>query len=302
MTLNKNSVFEPSIESTFGSITEQKIKIISECGFKRISFGIQTINKKYLKNNNREFAPLNKIEQTFLWCKKYNINKINIDLMYGLESQTKNDLKNNVDLIKHIKPSQVTLYEMRTNVLNIKEYKTKSQLYRQYKYLYKRLKKLGYNGDFGQNTFSFDYQDKGLSSYLKNRMINFVNYKGFGISAQSKADNGVAYNIGKTPRKLEDCLKMGTFSCEDTYVLPKEEILAKYVAVSGYYGKFDLDIMSRILKEDACCYFKNQIEFLERKRYIKLQDNIIKITPKGFKYYGAVLAMFYPKKNNLLLK
>ena len=80
--------------------------------------------KKYIKNNNREFAPLNKIEETFLWCKKYNINKINIDLMYGLENQTKNDLKNNINLIKHLKPSQVTLYEMRTNVLNIKEYKT----------------------------------------------------------------------------------------------------------------------------------------------------------------------------------
>ena len=127
-------------------------------------------------------------------------------------------------------------------------------------------------------------------------MINFVNYKGFGISAQSKADNGIAYNVGKTPKSLEQCLRQGTFNYEDTYILPKQEMVAKYIAVSGYYGKFDLEIMSKILKQDACCYFKNQIEFLERKKYIKLQDNIIKITPKGFKHYGAVLAMFYPIK------
>lgn len=297
-TLNQNDLFEPSIESTFNSITENKIKLISNCGFKRISFGIQTVNEKYLKNNDRVCPTLEKINQTFLWCEKYNIKKINIDLMYGLNGQSKKDLKNNVKLIKYLMPSQVTLYEMRTNILSIKEYKSKKQLFNQYKYLFKQIKKLGYFGSFGQNTFSLDNQDVGLSSYLKNRMIKFMNYKGFGISAQSKADNGIAYNLGKTPMDLIECLNIGSFDYEDVYILPKEEMLAKYVAVSGYYGKFDIDIMSQILNEDSYNYFKKEIEFLQRNKYIKLENRNIIITSKGFKYYGAILAMFYPEKNN----
>lgn len=293
--LNKSQDFEPSIESTFNSITEEKVKIISESGFKRISFGIQTVNKKYLKDNDRQCSSLQKINQTFEWCKRYGIQKINIDLMYGLFNQTKKDLKNSINLIKYLMPTHVTLYEMRTNILNIKEYKSKKQLFNQYKYLYKRLTKLGYFGDFGQNTFSLNNQDKGISSYLKNRMINNMNYKGFGISAQSKADNGIAYNIGKTPKPLEECLSLNSFDYEDSYILPNEEMLAKYIAISGYYGKIDLDIMTKILKDDSYNYFKKQINFLINNKYITIKNNLLKVTPKGFKHYGAVLAMFYPE-------
>ena len=46
--------FEPSIESTFLTINERKIKAIKNAGINRISFGIQTVNKKFLKENNRQ--------------------------------------------------------------------------------------------------------------------------------------------------------------------------------------------------------------------------------------------------------
>ena len=105
---------------------------------------------------------------------------------------------------------------------------------------------MGYNGSFGQNTFSLS-DDLGLSSYLKHRMIDFTSYKGFGISAQSKSDMGLSYNIGKSHDSLENCLQKGTFFGEDTYVLPKEEMLAKFIAVSGYFGRIKLEVMKQIL-------------------------------------------------------
>ena len=287
--------FEPSIEATFLTINERKIKAIKSAGINRISFGIQTVNKKFLKDNNRQNPTLNKMIETFDLCQKNNIKKINIDFMYGLQNQTKKDLQNNLALIEFFMPSQVTLYEFRTNILNIKEYKTKNQLFAQYKYLYKKLKKLGYYCDFGQNTFSLDKKDLGLSSYLRNRMINFTSYKGFGISSQSKSNQGISYNIGKNAKNLENCIKNNTFNSEDTYILPKDEMLAKFVAVSGYFGKIKLDIMEDILNQNPKQYFEQEINFLLSRKLIKLLDNQIVITPKGFKHYGAVLAMFYPQ-------
>ena len=287
--------FEPSIEATFLTINENKIKAIKNAGINRISFGIQTVNKKFLKENNRQNPALNKIVDTFELCKKYGIQKINIDLMYGLKNQTKKDLKNSLALIKFLMPKHVTLYELRTNILNIQEYKTKNQLFGEYKFLYNHLKKMGYKCNFGQNTFSL-CDDLGLSSYLKNRMLNFMSYKGFGISAQSKSNQGVSYNIGKSTKDLKSCLNNGTFSQQDTYILPKSEMVAKYVAVCGYFGKIKLDVISNILNQDAKQYFEKQISFLLSKRLIKICDNQIVITPKGFKHYGAVLAMFYPQK------
>lgn len=288
--------FESSIEGTFASVSEEKIKIISQCGIKRISFGLQTVNKKFLKDNDRSFPPLERMVQVLNWCKQYKIKKVNIDLMYGLKNQTKKDLKNSIATIEYLKPEQVTLYEFRTNILNIKENKTKLQLFNEYKFLYKQLIKLGYKGQFGQNTFSFG-DDLGLSSYIKNRMLNNISYKGFGISAQSKNSMGVAYNIGKSDKPLKDCLKEGSFIEEDVYILPKEELLAKYVAISGYCGRFNLKIMEEILNCDPLKYFSEEFEFLFSKNYIKIDNDEVILTRRGFLHYGAVLSLFYPQKD-----
>lgn len=287
--------FESSIEGTFASVNEEKIKIISHNAIKRISFGLQTVNKKFLKDNDRPYPPLERMVQVLKWCEQYGIKKVNIDLMYGLKNQSKKDLRNSIATIEYLKPSQVTLYEFRTNILNIKENKTKVQLFNEYKYLFNKLTKLGYKGKFGQNTFSF-YDDLGCSSYIRNRMVNNISYKGFGISAQSKNKHGLSYNIGKTDKPLLACLKEGSFIEEDIYVLPKEEMLAKYIAISGYCGRFNLKIMEDILNENPLEYFDKEFEFLLSKKLIKIEGNEAFLTRRGFLHYGAVLSLFYPQK------
>lgn len=289
--------FEPSIEATFHTITEEKLKIISRSGIKRISFGLQTVNKKFLKDNDRINPTLQRMMQTKLWCKENGIKKINIDLMYGLKGQSIKDLKNSIATIEFFKPEQVTLYEFRTNILNVRENKSKKQLFNQYKFLFKCLIKLGYYGRFGQNTFSVNKNDMGVSSYIRNRMINNLSYKGFGISAQSKSQNGVSYNVGKEELPLEECMQKGTYYYEDTYLLPNEEMLAKYIAISGYCGQFSIKIMNEILNESSRKYFQNEFNFLLKHRFIKIIDEIVYISKRGFKNYGAILSLFYPNVN-----
>jgi oxygen-independent coproporphyrinogen-3 oxidase len=292
--------FEPSIEATFSTITENKIKMLTKNEpkplFKRISFGIQTLNNKILDENNRMNLNSKNIEKVFTLCKNYHIEKINIDMMYGLSGQNLSDLRHSIEFTRIFMPSQVTLYEFRTNILNITENKTKEQLFIQYSYLFDELTNLGYYGSFGQNTFSLNKDDYGLSSYLRHRVFDNMAYRGFGISAQSKNKDGVAYNIGKNRESLQECLMGESIVYDDIYKLPKEELLAKYMAISGYSGKFSIKIMSTILKEDASEYFKEQIKFLINNDFICINNetSIVEITKVGFKYYGAILAMFYP--------
>ena len=126
-------------------------------------------------------------------------------------------------------------------------------------------------------------------------MIDNVSYKGFGISAQSKTNEGISYNIGKCHESFSDCIKNNTFYEADTYILPKEELVAKYVMVSLYFGMFSLDIISNILGEDSYNYYKNEIDYLVDNNYIEIKDNKVYLTKLGFKYYGAVGALFYSK-------
>ena len=284
--------FEPSIEATFETLTSTKIKLIKSAGIDRISLGLQTTNSRILKNNNRNNDSLNKMYDVLKDAKKNGINKINIDLMYGLKGQSKKDLKDTLKTIKYLNPEQITLYEMRYNMVS-KATIDKNKMYKFYKYIYKKLINMGYHASFGQNTFSKDNKDKGLSSYLRYRMIYNVSYKGFGISAQSKSKKGISYNIGKSKKSLNECLIKDSFENGDIYFLDKQEILAKYIAISLYYGNFNLDIMNEILNLNALEYFKYEFKFLKSKKIIKIKDNNVSLTKKGFKYYGAVGALFY---------
>ena len=287
--------FEPSIEGTFETIDENKLRKIYNAGFRRISLGIQTMNLDILKKNNRENLGIDDILQKCKLIKKVGIEKINIDFMYGLEGQTLKDLDDAISLVKSMDVEQITLYEMRYNLISKNKKINRQYLYEQYEYIYNELMKLGYCAYFGQNTFSKNESDLGLSSYLRYRMIDNVSYKGFGISAQSKSKIGMSYNIGKTRRSLEDCLKYNSFIAEDLYVLPKEELLAKYIAISMYYGKFKISIMKSIINEDPLEYYKNEFEFLIKNDYVEIKNDEVILTKKGFKYYSAVGALFYSK-------
>jgi oxygen-independent coproporphyrinogen-3 oxidase len=127
-------------------------------------------------------------------------------------------------------------------------------------------------------------------------------YKGFGISAQSKSSEGISYNIGKNGESLNDCLKFGTFFSQDTYILPTSELLGKYVAISGYLGYIDIAIATQIDKNFEQ-HFADEIDFLLSNQFITIHHKRIDITQKGYKHYGAVLALFYPKevKHSLLV-
>jgi len=293
--LNKVDDYEPSIEGTFNTITEEKLELMVDAGFKRISLGIQTTNTKILNSQNRNVVTLDYMEKVFSMIRRAGIKKINVDFMYGLRNQEKDDICNSLECIKKLKPDHVTLYEMRYNMVNQKVDVSRDFLYEQYSIIYDKLIKMGYTGRFSQNTFSL-YDDYGLSSYLRYRMIENVSYKGFGISAQSKTSKGISYNIGKNHESFDECIKYGTFLEVDTYLLPKEDLIAKYVMISLYFGMFSLTIISNILSADAYNYYKEELDFLVKNKYIKIDNNKCYLTKEGFKYYGAVGALFYSKK------
>lgn len=291
--------YEPSIEATFYTIDEEKIKLMKEAGFQRVSLGIQTINTHLLLSHHRDVVPVQKMLAIINLIKKYGM-KVNVDLMYGLPGQTLGDIKNSIKIIEMLDPTQVTLYEMRYNMVSSDSMFSKEELFQYYKLCYEGLMRLHYQATFGQNTFS-KLNDLGLSSYLRYRMIDNISYKGFGISAQSKSKKGISYNIGKSLKSFEDCIQNGTFDEEDIYLLPKEELLAKYIAVSLYYGRFKLSIMEEILGADPLIYYQEEFDYLFHHQYVFIQGDFVSLTELGFKYFGSVGALFYSEKSKKIV-
>ena len=291
--ITPTSDYEPSIEGTFDTLSPYKAKIIVKSGIQRLSLGVQSSSKSVLAPLNRRAEEIGSMRRVMDLAHSAGIRKINLDLMYGLPGQSLESIKEDIRIIECLRPEQVTVYELRTNQLRT-AYKVNAQLsYDQYSILFDELTGMGYSGQFGQNTFSLNPEDKGLSSYLRHRMFDGWQYKGFGLSAQSMSDAGLSYNICKGVINSNQISEAPTYESVRHYALPREEIFAKYVAISGYSGGISLSSSRRLYGSDFDARFGEIIAVFEKEGLWIIADDRLQMTRKGYRYYGALLSMFY---------
>jgi oxygen-independent coproporphyrinogen-3 oxidase len=240
---------------------------------------------------------LEKIMMTNNSFKRAGIKKINLDIMYGFPNQSDKMLEASIMAIGQLDVEQVTLYEMRYNQNHLKASNvTRKKLYDQYCCLYNALTEMGYKARFGQNTFSKNDKDEGVSSYLRYRMRQCVPYKGFGVSAQSMSMKGLSYNSLKGS-SIPHLPKLERIEESYIYELPREEVVGKYVCVSLYNGGFDLDVVSRILGAESDTCYQEELCYLTDRQLITIEDRRVNLTPEGFEYYAVVAAFFWSKSH-----
>jgi len=284
--------FEKSIEISFSTINDTKTRLIGQYGFKRVSTGIQSMSREVLEKQGREYNGIREMESCMKALHAVGVEKINLDLMYAMPDQTDDAILATLDAIEMLLPEQVTIYEMRYNRMKTRPENIDRELqYRQYGLLYQGLIRMGYQGEFGRNTFTRS-RDRGVSSYIRYRMEQGFPYKGFGISAQSMGLIGISYGSLKN---TDLCMipEMDSIETSSNYRLPKEEMAAKYVSIAMYGGSFRLDALSRILGADAKTYFSEEMEYLLQNGYVSVVDDYVAVTEKGFRYYGAIAALFW---------
>lgn len=285
--------FEPSTEATFQTVSAAKLKSMAENGIRRISLGVQSASSEISAASRRCNADIKTMEKVISMSYNHGIKKVNLDFMYGLKNQTPESLQADICLVKTLRPEQITLYELRINMINEENHISAQQKYEMYCRWYEALTKMGYKAPFGQNTFSLNEQDMGVSSYLRHRMRDGTAYKGFGISAQSLSSEGLSYNMGKNSQKLHNLLGMDSYREEYTYRLPKEEMASKYIAIAAYSGAFSLKALDRILGGKAKDEYLKQIQWCLEECLLKREGDILRITRRGFRHYGAVFSLFY---------
>lgn len=296
--------FEPSIEGTFETLLPdcqgaQKCRSIAEAGIKRLSLGVQSTSEDVLTPLHRDALSVRQMADIIEECHCQGISKINLDLMYGLPGQTIGGIRKDIDVIRELNPEQVTVYEFRTNQLRT-DYKTDlAECFAQYCELYEGLTRLGYLGEFGRNTFSRDAHDMGLSSYLRHRMFDGWQYKGFGISAQSMAIFGVSYNpgknepIGKMISKEWLDANGSSYESKTYYGLTRKELFNKFIAISGYSGGFSLSSARELFGNEFDSYYQPVLDFLISEGLATISGNHLQLTKSGFRHYGAALSLFY---------
>ena len=295
MGLELSPGFEPSIEATFDTLTESKLKGIVSAGIHRLSLGVQSSSDAIMKRHRRLGSDERQMVDWLAMAERIGVKKVNLDFMYGFQGQNEASIGRDLELIGHLRPHQVTLYELRTNMLTSNASLSKEELYDQYSQYYDGIIGMGYKGRFGQNTFSMNADDEGVSSYLRERMINGASYKGFGMSAQSMSCAGVSFNVGKLSKNPMQDLNDSGYQEEYTYLLPSKELVAKYMAISAYHGSFSVNrLLALGLDKD---FLDERLGFCFSQGLLSMGENDrIVVAKKGFAHYGAVFSLFFEDK------
>ena len=158
---------EITVECNPNSVTEEFFSLVKSSGVNRISMGLQSANEDELKFLGRKHSVLNVISAVS-FAKKAGIDNISLDLMIGLENQTKEKLKNSIDFCASLNVSHVSSY-----ILKVEE-----------------------NTPFAKRNFQLPDEDESAELYLfACEELEKKGYKQYEISNYSKENKESRHNL-----------------------------------------------------------------------------------------------------------
>jgi oxygen-independent coproporphyrinogen-3 oxidase len=106
---NFRDTAEISCEIDPRHIDEDQMRVMSEAGFNRVSFGIQDFNDKVQVAVHR-VQPFNMTKDSMDLARKYNMLSVNVDLIYGLPYQTLETFKETLELSLKLDPDRFAVF------------------------------------------------------------------------------------------------------------------------------------------------------------------------------------------------
>lgn len=184
--LKKDKNCEFTFECNVGDISESLLIYLKKNGVNRLSVGVESFNKRILKILGREYN--SDIKDKIELCKSYFSN-INIDLIYGINGQTIDDLKNDLESFIDFNIEHISIYSLileNNTILKINNYKEiDDDLNRDmYDYICKFLKENGY--------IHYEISNFSKKGYESRHNLNYWNngkYYGFGLGASGYIDD-----------------------------------------------------------------------------------------------------------------
>lgn len=102
---------EVAFECEPGTLSEQKLRAISDFGVTRLSLGLEHFDDQILELNNRAHRSA-EIHRAYDWARKVGFQQINIDLIAGMVGETEEKWQDAVERALALDPDALTVYQM----------------------------------------------------------------------------------------------------------------------------------------------------------------------------------------------
>jgi oxygen-independent coproporphyrinogen-3 oxidase len=295
---NWSSDAEISCEIDPRFFNEEQMKVFHKHGFNRISFGVQDLDDKVQKEIHR-VQPLQLTKNAVELARKYGINSINTDFIYGLPYQTLESFKKTLELSTQLNPDRVAVFNyahvpwlMKTmrkfDETTLPSPEVKLQIF---KYTIDFFEKHGYKM-VGMDHFAkpedelFGAIEKGelhrnFQGYTTRGGANLV---GIGLTSIGEGSHYYAQNT-KDMKRYEEELDAGRLPFERGVELDEDDFLRKAV-IMELMANFHIDIkrVNREFNINFSEYFADAIEALEefvKAELMTIDENEIRVSTTG---------------------
>jgi len=289
---------EVSCEIDPRHITEEQMKVMSDAGFNRVSFGIQDFNEKVQVAIHR-VQPYDETKYAMDLARKYNMISVNVDLIYGLPYQSLETFKETLELSLTLDPDRFAVFNyahvpwMKKTMRKIDE----TTLPRPDE----KLEIMKYTIDFltsrGYKMVGMDHfakpEDELFKAIEKGELHrNFQGYttKGgadlIGVGLTSIGEGVDSYNQNFKDMKLyEAAIDEGKLPFERGVVLSEDDLIRQYVIMELMSNfKLDIDRFNEKFDVDFNTYFADAVEALKpfaEEELLSISDHKIECSQTG---------------------
>lgn len=296
--VNISDEAEITIECNPGTVDETKLKAYKSAGINRLSFGLQSANDSELKSIGR-IHTYDEFLESYNLARQCGFANINVDLMSALPGQTKETYVDSLKKVCDLEPEHISAYSLivedetplESRVTGGEVDLPSEDVEREMYYITEEV--LGENGYYRYEISN--YAKEGFECRHNVGYWKRVDYMGFGIGAASLVKN-IRYNnisdLNKYIAVMDEFTDLYTIR-ESIKELSIEEQMEEFM----FLGLRMTDGIS--IKEfknesgkDIYEVYGFQLEKEERVGNLIIDDERIKLTPKGIDISNIVLANF----------
>jgi len=279
-------------------INEEQMRVLSENGFNRVSFGLQDFNEKVQTAVHR-IQPYAITKDAMDLARKYNMHSVNVDLIYGLPYQTLETFKETLELALTLNPDRFAVFNyahvpwMKKTMRKIDEttLPLPDEKLRIMQHTINFLTSHGYKM-IGMDHFAKP-EDELCKAIEKGELHrNFQGYTtkggadlvGVGLTSIGEGVDYYAQNT-KDMREYEDSIDALKLPFERGIVLNEDDQIRQFV-IMELMSNFKLDIkrFEKLFNIDFKTYFADAIEALkpfEEDELLTISDDFIECSQTG---------------------
>ena len=302
---NKHPEAEFSFEGHPSNTTKEQLQTLFNCGFTRVSFGVQDYNEKVQKAIHR-IQPFEAVEQVTNWSREIGYTSVSHDLIFGLPFQTKENVIHTINKTKELQPDRISFYsyahvpwvkgvgQRGFNENDLPKNDEKRELYEIGKDLFAEL---GYV-EIGMDHFALKTDSLFEATINKTLHRNFMGYTanktqlmvGLGMSAISDSWYAFAQNV-KTVKEYQKIVNQGEIPIFRGHLLTEEDrIIRKHIL--NIMCHFSTSWEKDSLKIKDVDFHVSLLKEMEQDGLVEIHKNSISVPEKARPYVRNICMAF----------